>query len=514
MKRTIFLWLGALSIAIATPASAQDGRPASVPEGVTALTITQPQIQGIDDLPTLYRLAGTYQQGSDMTRLSWTLEQLARMLPMSGEVRLALASAYSNLDEKSKAYDTLLRMQQQGFGYNLTDDPRFSKVTGTEVWSYTVANLRANLKPFGEGKTAFQLPKGEYLFESMAWDPKRERFLVGSVREGKIYLADKNGKIDEFIGPTDENKLWSVYALATDPQRDLLYVATTASAYFKGFKAEDMGQAGVLRFRLSTGQLIDRVLLPKAVADSNSITALAVSSKGDVYAADGLHNTIYRLDGKTLKPIVRNPKLTSLRGMTVSGDGKFLYFADFALGLFGVDLSTGKGFDVRFDLNKLVLPGIESLYWYDGTLIAIEPGMAPPRVIRLHMSADGRKIERFMALDAANPAFSFPTNGALVGDQIYFLADSRRDFYDQYGVARNDYAASPQHVFRSDLRFAWKETLARPAFGQPDAPSGQKILGQLPVGKDPRSLIGDGKNEDFGRPKAPVKKPEAPAKKD
>ncbi|MFZ2235509.1 MAG: hypothetical protein WBP11_13890 [Dokdonella sp.] len=487
MKRTTLLCLGALAFSSSLPLLAQTGAQ-DEPQEANVNTITQEQVRSVEDVPTLYRMAETYQDSGDMQRMSWTLEQMARVTPMDGDIQLALAASYSNLDEKSKAYDTLLRMQTQGFGYNLTKDERFKKVSDTEVWDYALANLRANLKPFGEGKVAFTLPKGEYLFESMAWDPKREKFLLGSVREGKVYLADKQGKIEEFIVPDAVNGLWSIYALAVDTKRDLLYVTSTASEYFKGFKADDVGKAGLFKFQLSSGKFLDKVILPAAADGNNTLSSLAVGKNGQVFAVDGIRSIMYRLDGKTLKPLMHNPNLKSLRGMAVSGDGKTLYFSDYTRGIFGVDLTTSKAFDIKYDLSQLVLPGIEGLFWYDNTLIAIEPGMSPKRVIRLHLSADGRKVERVMPLDAGNPALVFPTTGTIVDDALYFFADSHRAFYDSYGVPKNESAASPQHVFRSNLRFAWKETMERPALGEKPI-GGPQIIGPGQFKGDPRSLF-------------------------
>ena len=42
------------------------------------------------------------------------------------------------------------------------------------------------------------------------------------------------------------------------------------------------------------------------------------------------------------------------------------------------------------DLRELTT----GLYWYDGTLVAIENGMSPKRVIRLHLDKDGRTISK------------------------------------------------------------------------------------------------------------------------
>jgi hypothetical protein len=291
--------------------------------------------------------------------MTWALRQLTALLPNAGELKLALASVYAAQGDKTSTYDLLLQMQRQGFGYDLTTNPAFAKVNDTRAWNYIAENLKANLRQFGEGKVAYTLPKGDYLFESLAWDPKKKQLLAGSVRDGKVYRVGKDGKLEEFIAPTAENGLWSVYAMATDPAGENLYVASTSAVYFKGFKQEDYGKAGV--FRLSDGKLVSKYLLTPD-NQPRTLSTIAVGKNGEVFAADGVRNLIYRLDGGALKVMVENPKLTSLRGLAVSGDGKTLYFADYQMGLFGIDLSAGKAFDIDYSADTLVVGGIDGVY--------------------------------------------------------------------------------------------------------------------------------------------------------
>lgn len=467
-----------LALAVPVPTVMAQLAPPTKPAGQKDLdpaTLTEAQIKQVELPAVLGRLAGLYQEKTDMRRLVWTLERLSQLRPSSGEVKLALAAAYSNLDDKSRAYDVLLKMQQQGFGYNLTDDPRFKKVSDTRVWTYAVENLRANLKPFGEGKVAFSLPKGDFLFESIGWDPKRKQFLVGSVREGKVYLSDAKGKLTEFITPNAQNGLWGVYGVAVDAERDALYVASTSSVYYQGFKADQNGKAGLFKFKLSTGAFVEKYLLPDN-GTPYTLSTVIVSRKGQVFATDGVNNLLFRLEGKTLKPLIDGARLTSLRGVTVSDDGKLLYYADFTHGIAGLDLTTGKGFGIGFDPSMLVLSGIEGLYWYDGTLLAIEPGMSPKRVVRLHLTPDGKGISKMMPLDAAKPEFDYPTVGVVADNALYFIADSRRNHYDSYGVPKEDAALAPVQIYRSDARFAWDQQGIATGGGRAAAPSAKGPL--------------------------------------
>ncbi|MGA9422483.1 MAG: hypothetical protein WBW61_08975 [Rhodanobacteraceae bacterium] len=429
-------------------------RPGAAPD---PSTLSESQIKGVTVPAVLTRLAAAYRADGDDQRLIWTLQHLTELTPNSGDAKLALATLYAKQDEKSKTYDLLLRMQRQGFGYDLAHDKRFDKVADTKVWAYVVANLKANLKPFGEGKVAFTLPKGDTLYDSLAYDPKRGQFLVGSVRDGSIERVGKGGKLEPFIVPDAGNGLWSVYAMAADPARNLLYVASTSSVYFKGFKQDDYGKAGLFQFNLSTGKLVDKMLLPPD-GKAHTLSSVAVGKTGEAFVADGVRNEIYRVDGGKLKLLVANPRLTSVRGLAVSDDGRFLYFADYALGIFGVDLKQGTGFDLRYDPAALVLGGIDGLYWYQNNLVAIENGMSPPRIMRLRLSANGHDITKVMPLDAANPNFTLPTYGAIDGDSLYFIANSQKNRYDQYGDPKAVSKLQPVRVFKSDLRFAWDKS--------------------------------------------------------
>lgn len=431
----------------------------ATPGGQPALdpaTLTEQQIANVQVPEVLYGLAANYKAKGDHDRLVWSLKRLVALQPNIGDLQFALAIAYAGQGDKSKTYDTLLKMQQQGFGYDIKDNPDFEKVRGTEAWDFIVDSLRKSLEPFGEGKVAFNLPSGDHLYESLAWDPKRERLLVGSVRDGTIQIADANGKLKPFIAPDANNGLWSVYAMATVPEEDALYVASTSSVYFKGFAQSDFGKAGVFRFRLSDGKLVDKFLLD-AGSQQNTLSSIVAGRNGLLFAADGLRNIIYRLDGGALKPMVANPRLTSLRGLALNGDGSRLYFADHTLGLFGVDLAAGKAFDVTYDTAKLVLGGVDGLYWYDGTLVAIENRMSPKRVIRLNLGEDGHAVVRAMPLDAGKPEFELPTYGTVAGDALYFIANSQKNKYDGYGSPKDASKLDAVKVYRSNLRFAWDE---------------------------------------------------------
>lgn len=421
-----------------------------------AAVLSQAQILSSTDTRALTRLAAVYQQAGDSERLTWVLQRLTELEPGNGDIKLALAALYAADDRKSETYDLLMAMHKQGFGYDIEDDPRFAKVSSTRVWEYIVKNLQMNRQQFGEGAVAFTLPEGDHLHESIAWDGKRGAFLVGSARDGSVQRVDEKGATTPFIKPDADNGMWSVYALAVDAPRDLLYVASTSAIYFKDFQQGDAGKAGIFKFRLSDGAFLDRWLVQGE--GTHTLSSMVVGAQGQVFAADGIRNRIYRLERDGLKTVMDNPRLSSLRGLALSADGNSLYFADYRKGLFGIDLAAGRGFELSYDPASLVLGGIDGLYSYENTLVIIASGMSPRRVMRLELDDAGRAVTKVMPLDAANPAFRVMTTGTIRDDKLYFIANSQRGRYGQYGTPSKPSEIEPVQIFRSDLRFAWDES--------------------------------------------------------
>ena len=162
MKTQSWTLAATLALVFGSAAAQEKKTSAASPQASVAQraeALTEDQINQSHDIAALTRLAQVYGAQNDNQRLAWVLHRVSELTPNSGDLKMQLALVYAKMGDKSKAYDTLLRMQAQGFGYDISDDKRFEPVHGTRVWDYIVANLQVNSKQFGEGKVAFELPK-------------------------------------------------------------------------------------------------------------------------------------------------------------------------------------------------------------------------------------------------------------------------------------------------------------------------------------------------------------------
>jgi hypothetical protein len=298
------------------------------------------------------------------------------------------------------------------------------------------------------------LAKGDYLFDALAWDGKHKRLLVGSARDGHIRAVGARGKVTDFIVPNPGNGLWGVDSLAVDAARGKLFVGSSSSAIFAGFSADNAGQSGVFEFDLANGKLLHKYGFAQDDG-AHRLTALVVSSDGKVYAADAVRKQIFKLEDGQLRDILNNPKLTRFSALAIAGDGRTLYLADYAHGIFGMDLATGQAFAVGYDAGRLVLGGIVSMHWYDGTLVVVEDGMVPKRIMRLQLTKDGRSITSAMPLDVAHPEFTALGASVMADDKLLTIVDRQDALYDRRGVLIAADKLAPTRIFRSNARFAW-----------------------------------------------------------
>src|SRR6478735_6791149 len=101
-------------VAVGASAQLAPSKPAAGPD---PSTLTEAQISKAETPGPLSHLAAIYKEKGDYERLSWSLKRLTELLPNNGDLKLALATTYALRDEKTKAYDLLLSMQKQGYGY-------------------------------------------------------------------------------------------------------------------------------------------------------------------------------------------------------------------------------------------------------------------------------------------------------------------------------------------------------------------------------------------------------------
>jgi hypothetical protein len=94
--------------------------------------------------------------------------------------------------------------------------------------------------------------------------------------------------------------------------------------------------------------------------------------------------------------------------------------------------------------------GVDGLYVAGRSLIGVQNGTAPERIVRFPVDEEFTRILGWEVLEQ-NPQLGEPTHGVVVGDWFYFVANSGDD-RARGDTVRDDPAARPPAVLRLRLR--------------------------------------------------------------
>jgi len=377
------------------------------------------------NVPALLVKANQAYAAGDYETYRTSLEALHKLRPNNSEYMYQLVIAHALLDEKSQAYDLMLRMQGQGLAYDFTATDDTQNIRGTEVFDYVNDLMIKAAEPVGEAETVFTLPENIRLPEAFGWDESRQKFLIGTMAGGEVFAVGKDGQAEELLKADADNGLWAVIGILADAPRNRLWVTSAALPGAARFDLIDKGRSALFEFKLDTLELVQRYPVP---VDGNAhiLGNLALAPNGDIFVADRALPLVYSKPASEdkLKPVLVLKDMISQRGLAMQPDGHLLYVADREMGIAVVDFTARQaGFLAGPD--NLNLAGIDGLYLKDNVLYIIQNGIRPQRVMRLQLDADGKRIESVRPMAVAQPAFDFPSFGALVGDDIYYFASSQ-----------------------------------------------------------------------------------------
>jgi hypothetical protein len=370
------------------------------------------------------------------------MKQALEFRPNHPRLMYNLAGAYALVGNKGEALTWLKRVAEMGLIYRASEDGDFDSLKDSPEFKAILKRFEASKAPINHSSTAFTIPEKGLITEGIAYDPSSETFYISSVHKRKILSVGKKG-VQVFA--TERDGLWSVLGMKVDAGRRRLWVTSAAIPQMENYSEEEGGRAAILKFDLDSGKLLKKYLLPGR-PEQHVLGDLAINSDGDVFATDSVTPALYRIDHRKdeLEVFIKGEPFVSMQGLDFSEDEHRLFVADYARGVFVIDLRTGKYFSLAPALNSTLL-GIDGLYFYKGSLVGTQNGTNPQRIIRLHLSKDYRSVEQFEILEANHPLFDEVTLGVRVKDTFYYIANS------QWGAVNDKGELAPAEKLREPV---------------------------------------------------------------
>ncbi len=333
-----------------------------------------------------------------------------------------LASALALNGKPDEAILMLERLGAMGLSMPAEKDDDFKSLAGQDRFRAACVRFASNSASAGSSIASMAIPGKQLIFEGLAYDPVSHATFASSVRERKIVRVDSTGAATTFADRSAG--LWSVFGMAVDSKRRILWAATGAVPQTDGFTAADAGKSAIVGFDLSSGKV--RYRLEPADGKPHSLGDVTLAPNGDLFASDSNGGALFvaRATGTSLDLLVPEGELLSPQGLVVVPDGSRLLVGDYALGLCVVDLHTRRVARVSTP-DSVCLLGIDGLTMSGRDLIVIQNGIRPHRVARIRMSDGFKAVEKLDVLEVGNPVFDEPTLGVVIDGWFHYIANSQ-----------------------------------------------------------------------------------------
>ncbi len=278
----------------------------------------------------------------------------------------------------------------------------------------------------GSPTAAMSVQQADQLLEGVAYDAKTKRVLVGSVRHRNLLVLDGQGGARELTaeGAMD---VGGFFGMAVEARTRTLWVATTWLPQVNGYTPAKRDAVALLRLSLdgvregktSVAQSGgNKVFALPADGKRHAFGDVALSPKSEVFVSDSLASAIYVLKGDALELWLTCP-FRFLQGLAFSSDGKTLYAAGYADGLFAIDVATKA---VRPLKGSEALKGIDAVVRWGDQLVVTQNQSAPMKVLVLTLAGDSVKSVKEVLTN--HPLADDLSLAAVAGDRLYLVGQA------------------------------------------------------------------------------------------
>ncbi len=374
---------------------------------------------------------------------------LLGLLDGRADVVYRLAQVEASLGHRAESLRWLAQFAQSGLTFaDPAAEPAFASLREAPEFQAALARLAEARKPVDGSDAKFRIAESDLVAEDIAFDRKTERFFLSSVRYGKIVAINREGIETDFL-PQGRANVWAMFALQADAKRRVLWATTGAVPEFMGYKTADEGKSALIEFSMDSGKLLRRFDVTEP--GKHLLGDMTMADDGSLYLSDS-SGAIYTLGpkGKALEVLIPPGTFRSPQTPVAVG-GDRLFVPDYSRGISVVDLKTRSATLVPHP-PELSLGGIDGLYLNGRTLIAVQNGTKPERIIAMTMDAGLTRIEAWKTLEANGPEANSPTHGVAVNDRFFYIARSGWDNMGDDGKPKPGAVFASPEIRSVDLR--------------------------------------------------------------
>jgi len=375
----------------------------------------------------LLREATEAEKAGDQATALAKLEEAAQLRPDYPRIQLNLARTYAALERPADALAALHRLADMGLRLNVAADPAFAALKDSPDFKTVSNRLTKGPAATATAEAAVTLPGVTGIIESCLPDPVTQAWYFGDVRNRCVWQRDaRTGSLRKFTA--DEDALDGVFKIALSPDRKILWAVTATVSAMTGDDAENGKRSALVSIDFATGRVISR-FSATGKGIKHLLGDFVIADDGTIYATDSIFQAIWRLppDGKDLEVWLESDQFQNLQGLAFSADGSELYVADYANGIWRIDVASKVPALLTAPANATFF-GIDGLYAIPGGLLAVQNGVSPQRVLRVEPTDSGPSATRIVASGA--PAMTDLSLGEVSNGRFHFVGNSGWALFD------------------------------------------------------------------------------------
>lgn len=385
--------------------------------------------------------AGNYQKFYEMIQKAHQLHPYHQgILYQAG-----IASALNNKPDEAIQY--LSEAVRINADYNLNSDD-LKSLTEREDFQKLKA-LQTDLQTkIIHSDTAFVIKDRSLHIESITAGETKDVFYVGSIHKRKIVRVDSRGATNDFT-TSAQNGLCAVFGVKVDARKKVLWACSSPIEVMEHF--DSTAASAVYKYDLKTKKLLTKYT-PEESGDF-VFGDIVLDPQGNVFVSDSKQNIIFTVNEQNgkLERYFTSPEFWSLQGLAFSENGRYLFAADYIKGIYRLD-TKHKSLKLLSHDFKQTLKSIDGLVFHKNSLIAIQNLVYPMRVTQYTLNGAMDKLTDFAIIDRGHPAFNEPTNGCVLNNEFYYVANSLWSGYDQQHQLKPEEQLQDAVILKMDLR--------------------------------------------------------------
>jgi len=377
------------------------------------------------------------------------LELAAEMPGPTPVYMLRMASVEARLGNSAEALHWMSLYASSGLAYDMGGDADLQPLASSPEYKSVASQMERAVKPISTAELVCSLPLDSLMPEDITFDRASRSFFVSSIQHHRLYQVSLPKKESKQCGllevPLESDATrWPVLAVSADPARNLLWMTAAALPDFAGFPPSDSGKTALFAIDKASGKIVRRWDLtaggPAVLGD------MCITKDGTVYVSDSIGGGVYRVRGDPKTAILEKIAggFFSPQTPVPAADGRRLFVADYPMGIAVIDLhQIDSAPKVEGKLNYLPHPdniavtGLDGLYLSGNSLIGIQNGTEPERIMRYRLNHAQTAITSSEVVEQASGQLGDPTHAVLVDGMFYVSANVGWNKVDDHGQLMN-----------------------------------------------------------------------------